>query len=810
MGSQEPIEDWMESWLPRGLKPTLYRYGRWLSFHPGLTAAILAALWAASLPTPKPPSGIDLDQVVELYGWVRSPLQWSANSFYFEVKPLDVSQAGRSVALQQSVAVFLPRLAESQVDPLEAPLRFGDRVAFRALLREPAHYAVPGVPDARTRRLAYGVYYQVRLKSPRQIQRLGRQPVNPIWLLIHGWGERFRSFCQRRLTTSQRELVLGAFLGERRSLSWKRKEQIQQVGATHLFVVSGFHVWLILSLGRLIGLGSGRWSTLALLGIGWAYVILVNAPLPSMRSALMLSLLQCAKLLGIQHRFLNGLGWAAAILLALWPACLWTASFQLSFFALLAIGVMVRPCSRRFGLTRRALADCWGSRVIVGQEPDRVWSRKIRFGLEQHFHYLPRLARESLLRSVGQVLMVLLELVLSSLLIQLLLLPFLLYHFNQVIWTQPLANLVLVPLFVVFAPLCLLLLLTPQFLSIGLAKLAGELADLMSWLLGLLELLSQGSFTPHPTVWELTLYLALVLSGWVWLHGRARLLLVLPPFLLLGAARLPKSQSGGDLTVTLLDVGQGESIHLLYPDGREAMVDTGGQRSWHGQVDRDSVGRRLVSRYLWQRRSRGLAYVLFSHPHSDHIQGLEFLVRAFPISRLYFHQWHRSYHGPPARRLRRSDRFWLAGVEHRVIHPPGNRYHDINDASLVLRISYGAFSLLLTGDIEARAEQSLELQSVLALKVAHHGAAGSSSEKFLRRVRPTAALISAGRHNPFGHPSIATIRRLGRLGIPAYSTAQHGSLRLQSDGLRWRLQHYSIVQRQFVDLIGWRQIIGQQ
>ena len=463
----------MESWLPKGLKPALYRCGRWLSFRPGLTAAILAALWAASLPAPKPPNVLDLDQVVELTGWVSSPLQWTADSFYFEVRPLEVRQAGRSVALEQAVAVFLPQSTQGQGDLGEAPLRFGERIAFRALLREPAHYAVPGVPDARTRRLAYGVYYQVQLKSPRQVQRLGRQPVNPIWLLIHSWGERFRSFCQRRLTTSQRELVLGAFLGERRSLSGERKEQIQQVGATHLFVVSGFHVWLVLSLGRLMGLGSGRWSTLGLLGIGWSYVILVNAPLPSMRSALMLSLLQCAKLLGIRHRFLNGLGWAAAILLVLWPTCLQTASFQLSFFALLAIGVMVRPCSRRLDLARRALADCWGSNVVVGQEPDRIWSRKIRFGLEQHFHYLPRLARERLLKPVGRMLTVAMELVLGSWLIQLLLLPFLLYHFNQVIWTQPLANLVLVPLFAVFTPLCLLLLLSPQPLAIGLAKLTG-------------------------------------------------------------------------------------------------------------------------------------------------------------------------------------------------------------------------------------------------------------------------------------------------------------------------------------------------
>ena len=333
----------------------------------------------------------------------------------------------------------------------------------------------------------------------------------------------------------------------------------------------------------------------------------------------------------------------------------------------------------------------------------------------------------------------------------------------------------------------------------------------MSWLLDVLEFLSRGSFTPHPTVWELAFYLVLVLSGWVWLHGWARLLLVLPPFLLLATPQWPSSQSRGDLMmVTLLDVGQGESIHLVYPDGQEALVDTGGRRSWHRQVDRDSVGRRLVSRYLWQRRSRSLAYVLFSHPHADHIQGFEFLVRAFPISRLYFHQWHHSYRGPPARHLRRSDRFWLAGVKHQVIHPPGNHYDSINDASLVLRISYEAFSILLTGDIEARAEQSLEPRPVLALKVAHHGAAGSSSEQFLRRVRPAAALISAGRHNPFGHPATTTIRRFDRLGIPVYSTAQHGSLRLQTDGFHWRLQHYSSARQQFVDLIGWRRITPRQ
>ena len=230
-------------------------------------------------------------------------------------------------------------------------------------------------------------------------------------------------------------------------------------------------------------------------------------------------------------------------------------------------------------------------------------------------------------------------------------------------------------------------------------------------------------------------------------------------------------------------------------------MDTGGLLSRKRPVSH-FVGERLVSRYLWHQRTLRLDYVLLTHPHADHIQGYDFIRQAFPVDRLLFHQLDRVAARPRAVQLKTGDEFTIAGVKHRILHPPGGGAWDSNNSSLVFEMKYGRFNMLFTGDIEREAEYLLvpHLQKVTVLKASHHGGHTSNTRKLLKATEPQLAIISAGRKNRFGHPAASTLKRFEESRVPVLSTPRWGSIRIETDGISWRVLHYSMEQRSFQEV----------
>lgn len=117
-----------------------------------------------------------------------------------------------------------------------------------------------------------------------------------------------------------------------------------------------------------------------------------------------------------------------------------------------------------------------------------------------------------------------------------------------------------------------------------------------------------------------------------------------------------------------------------------------------------------------------------------------------------------------------------------------------NGASMVLRVSYGSFSILLTGDLEGKGEEELLSSGLCSrctvLKAAHHGSRNSGSEAFLEQTAPKAALISAGQENRYGHPHEETLKRLQDCGCSIYSTQTYGAVTVWTDGEKVRIRHF--------------------
>jgi competence protein ComEC len=264
----------------------------------------------------------------------------------------------------------------------------------------------------------------------------------------------------------------------------------------------------------------------------------------------------------------------------------------------------------------------------------------------------------------------------------------------------------------------------------------------------------------------------------------------------------------GRLSLTFLDVGQGDAIVISFPQGQIMLLDCGGRPSFgvnqqgiEGEPifieDRAGIGARAVAPFLWYKGVGRIDHLAASHSDSDHVQGFSEIARDFPFETAISAASELkdpfpavvAQARPRRRQLWRGDRLEIEGAVIDVLAPFADRDAtslSSNNRSLVWRLTYGSRRFLLAGDIERAIEGRLASTSddlrADVLKIAHHGSRTSSTAEFLSRVSPVLAVISVASPSPYGHPHPEVLARLETTGAKLFTTSRCGAITISTDG----------------------------
>lgn len=537
-------------------------------------------------------------------------------------------------------------------------------------------------------------------------------------------------------------------LGERGNLDAETKMQYQMAGIMHILAISGLHISFVgMGFFRLLkkaGAGNGVAGAVSAFLI-YAYGIVTGGSVSAMRAVGMFLVLVGAGIAGRSYDLLSAMALSAIVLLLDAPAYLYNVSFLLSFGAVIGIGALTPEICSLLNLKKRTAKSLAGSVI--------VWLITLPIALHAY----------------GEV-------SLAGVILNLLVLPTSGIVLASGIFALPVGIFVIeIAKRVVFPGKCVL------FLYEKLCEVVGWIPH-STWIAG------------SPQLWQCAVYyvmLGVAFTGVKWGKKAASVALVIFAVVFLGY------HSRNGLAITCLDIGQGDCCVLKMPGGENFLIDGGSSNKKNTAVYQ-------ILPYL---KNQGIAIldgIFVSHTDQDHISGIEELLElcaqkltTVRVKNLILPDWDTTggeyeklkmlaeQTGIRVQTVREGNLLKTKEAQIEILAPEnGADGSDTNEDGMVMKVHFGKFRGLFTGDIGAETEKKLldSMEDVDFLKVAHHGSKYSTCQGFLDVVSPEIAVISCSAKNTYGHPSADTIKKLEDCGAQVEYTMKNGAITVRTDG----------------------------
>jgi competence protein ComEC len=632
----------------------------------------------------------------------------------------------------------------------------GDRVRFNKVrLKIPRNFKNPGRFDYHLYLKSRGVDVTGNISRPETMKRTGRFDL-PFWYTVP---QQLRNHLVKSLEKlfpgEEGALLKAMVLGMKDSLPTKVREAYIATGLAHLMAVSGLHIGFVAATSYFIlwplvfyGLfrlkpdsaraGHTRKVTAVLCLIPVLfYMVVVGAKVSSLRAGIMVSTLLIAILFDRQSSLFNAFLTAGFIILLWKPESILDVGFQLSFMAVGGILLV-------FTLLSQINDD------PVAQMGEPIWSQKLMRGYPPNTFFWEKLKLRLEKILIGGTV--------SSVTVTAVTLPVLIYQFNRISLVGIFLNIIMVPLASLLIPTVLLIVILGTVSSTLASLFVLPTLGIARFFLWVPEVFARSSFSslhvPTPPSLWLVFYFSAFLIGLSILRTRAlnqkvsgllkksfivSILCALVLFSWPRAFQYPSNK----LTISLLDVGQGESLLIEFPNGETLIMDGGG--FYKNRLD---VGGRVVAPFLWNRGIRKIDYMVATYSDNDHIRGLYSLLDLFPVKhfltlgdnfagqRLRSLQNQALEKGAKFLRLKMNEPVVVGEVQLIPLHPKPDKSSSSdrrvdNDLSLVLLLEYRDFRMLFTGDISEKIEAKLTKEPQLIeaniLKAPHHGSRFSNS-----------------------------------------------------------------------------------
>lgn len=546
-------------------------------------------------------------------------------------------------------------------------------------------------------------------------------------------------------------ILEGMIIGDTSYVSDEVKNNFRDSGISHLLAVSGSNVAYILILckfafEKIFGRNVSNFLTILFIVL---FSMLSGMSASVVRAAIMAIVIILSEFLIQKPNTYASISFSALLILLYNPITIYDVGFVLSFSGTIGI-------------------------VIFNKKISELLESKIKIDKD---------------KIIGKIIAVFIETLSVTLSAQIAVTPITLYYFNTFSCVSILANLIIVPATGSITIVGIIMYVT-SLVCVPIAKVISYfIYSIISFVIFAASLFAQipGSsiLLPTPSIIIILMYYIIVYNLFFAKNKKVYVILLATISVLIIMKFIPNKY----INVNMIDVGQGDAVYVETAKGKTVLVDSGGTEG----SDYD-IGENILVPYILDRGKVCIDYAFLSHMHEDHIEGIYAVIQKLKLKNLIIGKQETdnelyskvvelaNKYNVNIIEIKQGDELIIDGVIFDVISAKEND-KNVNNMSLILRMTYGEVSMLFTGDAEKELEENINVKTNI-LKVSHHGSKTSSTEEFLKKNMPQVALISVGENNIYGHPNKEVLERLKKINAYIYRTDLNGEIymRLYKNG----------------------------